>query len=159
MSDPGRPGAVRCAILTVSDVDDADTDRCGSYIRARLERAGHDVAFYDVLPEKVTKVGRVLDALTQQVDVILISGGTALSQGPHVYEVIAQRLEKPLPGFGEILRNLYFEEHGASAFYQRAIAGIYSGTVVFVVPNMIEAVKLAVRRLVLPELKQLAEAC
>lgn len=155
---PSRLAPLRCAVLSVSDAATEATDRCGSYLRARLERAGHEVVFHDVLPDQPAQIGPVLDALTQQADVVLINGGTGLTSGDRAIDVVSSRLDKRLSGFGELLRTMAFEETGASAWRLRALAGVYRRTVVFVCPDDLPLLRQATDRLILPELKAAVRA-
>jgi len=87
--------------------------------------------------------------------VILTNGGTGISGRDTTYEVVAARLEKTLPGFGELFRMLSFQEIGSGAMLSRAIGGVYRNTLVFAMPGSLNAVKLALDRLILPELRHL----
>lgn len=143
---------IRCAVLTISDTATEATDRSGSYLRAQLQRTGHEVVFYDVLPDEPAQLGPVLDALTRQADALLINGGTGLTANG-TFDAVEARLETTLPGFGELLRRLAHKGGGMSGVRLRAVAGLVRATVVFVVPADLQVVKLAWDQLVLPELK------
>jgi molybdenum cofactor biosynthesis protein B len=71
-------------------------------------------------------------------------------------DVVEAHIEKPLPGFGELFRMLSYEEIGAGAMLSRALAGVTRNTLVFAMPGSTNAVKLAMTKLILPELKHLA---
>ena len=87
------------------------------------------------------------------IDAVIVNGGTGISKRDVTIEVIAPLLEKELVGFGEIFRFLSFkEEIGSAAILSRATAGTSMGTVVFAVPGSTGAVKLAMERLILPEI-------
>ena len=87
---------------------------------------------------------------------IIFNGGTGISQRDRTYDVISRRLEKELPGFGELFRMLSFQEVGAAAMLSRATAGVYRGTVIFSTPGSPNAVQLAMEKLILPEIQHLA---
>ncbi len=89
------------------------------------------------------------------VDVLLTTGGTGVAQRDHTYEAITTMLDKPIPGFGELFRMLSFQEIGAAAMLSRACAGISQCRVVIALPGSQNAVRLAMDRLVLPELGHL----
>lgn len=150
-----RRRAVRCAVVTVSDTRTPDTDLSGSLMKARLAEAGHPVAAYHVVPDDPAAVGALLEALAGTVDAVLFNGGTGISPRDTTYEAVAGRLEKTLPGFGELFRMLSYEDVGAAAMLSRAVAGLYRGSVVFATPGSPAAVRLAMERLIVPELAHL----
>ncbi len=146
---------VHCAVVTISDTRTEETDRSGTLIRKRLMEHGHQVAHYAIVPDEPEMIGALLDELAGRVDVILTNGGTGISGRDTTYEVVAARLEKTLPGFGELFRMLSFQEIGSGAMLSRAIGGVYRNTLIFSMPGALNAVKLALDRLILPELRHL----
>jgi molybdenum cofactor biosynthesis protein B len=92
----------------------------------------------------------------EAIDAILFSGGTGLSPKDITYETIEPRLEKKISGFGEIFRNISYNEIGSSAMLSRAVAGILTSRkknkAVFLLPGSPKAVKLALEALILPEI-------
>ncbi len=147
--------AVRCAVITASDSRTVETDTSGAYILETLKRDGHTVASYEIVPDDYERIRKAIEAASAVADVILTSGGTGISQRDSTFEAIASMLEKTLPGFGEIFRNLSFEDIGPAAMLSRATAGVYRDTVIFSMPGSTAAVKLAMDRLILPELRHL----
>jgi len=148
------PSSVGCYVLTVSDTRTPDTDTSGRAIRELLEAQGHTVSGHDITrdePKDVTARvrARLADAATQ---VILTTGGTGISPRDGTFEAIDALLDKRLPGFGEIFRMLSFQEIGPAAMLSRATAGTTGRTAIFVLPGSEAAVRLAMTRLVLPEL-------
>ncbi|MBD2092905.1 MogA/MoaB family molybdenum cofactor biosynthesis protein [Microcoleus sp. FACHB-1515] len=148
---------VRCAIVTVSDTRTAETDRSGQLIRQLLEAEGHAIGFYHILPDEYDQIGDLLQTLGQRLDLdaIVFNGGTGIAPRDTTYDAIEQLLEKILPGFGELFRALSFEEIGSRAMASRAVAGVYAGKLIFSLPGSSNAVKLAMERLILPELVHL----
>ncbi len=90
-----------------------------------------------------------------EVQAILTTGGTGIAPRDVTYEVVAALLEKRLDGFGELFRMLSYEEVGPAAMLSRAIGGVYRGKVVLSMPGSPHAVRLAMEKLVLPELGHL----
>lgn len=146
---------IRCAVITVSDTRTEETDRSGSLIRNRLAQHGHEVSYYRIVPDEPKLIGQVVDGLAGKVDVVLLSGGTGISTRDRTYETIDRMLEKRLPGFGELFRMLSYEEVGAAAMLSRAVGGVYSDTLYFSMPGSLGAVKLALDKLILPEIRHL----
>ena len=91
-------------------------------------------------------------AKDRTVRAILITGGTGIAPRDRTYEAVAGLLEKRLDGFGELFRSLSYREIGAAAMLSRAVAGTWRGILLFVMPGSPAAVRLAARRLILPEL-------
>ena len=97
---------VRCAVITVSDTRNEETDKSGALIKSILAEAGHTISFYRIVPDEPDLITQLLDQLTSDVEVILLNGGTGISKRDNTYEAVTSRLEKTLPGFGEIFRVL-----------------------------------------------------
>ena len=148
------PRAVTCFVLTVSDTRTADTDTSGRAIRELLTAAGHDIASHAIVrdePEQVTSAVRAQLA-DPRVQVIITTGGTGVTSRDGTFEAVDRLLEKRLDGFGELFRMLSFQEIGTAAMLSRAVAGTAARKAIFVLPGSENAVRLALTRLVIPEL-------
>ena len=148
------PASVGCYVLTVSDTRTPETDKSGRAIRELLEGAGHTITGTTIVldePDAVTKLVEhaIADRATQ---VVITTGGTGITSRDGTFEAIDRLLDKRLDGFGELFRMLSFEEIGAAAMLSRATAGTASGTAIFALPGSENAVRLAMTRLILPEL-------
>ncbi|GIV61320.1 MAG: molybdenum cofactor biosynthesis protein B [Rhodothermaceae bacterium] len=150
-----RDVPVRCAVVTVSDTRTEETDTSGALMRRRLAEEGHDVVHYVLVPDEPDLIAEHLDVLAGEVEVILFNGGTGISRRDTTYEALSARMEKTLPGFGELFRMLSYEEIGPGAMLSRATAGVYRDTLIFATPGSTNAVRLALERLILPELRHL----
>ncbi|HEY7030164.1 MAG TPA: MogA/MoaB family molybdenum cofactor biosynthesis protein [Thermomicrobiales bacterium] len=148
------PDVVRCAVLTVSDTRTEETDTSGALIRQVLTDAGHVIADYRIVKDEPFEIRDRLAAWTSHdgVDAVLTNGGTGIANRDTTYDVIAGLLDKRLDGFGELFRMLSFAEIGAAAMLSRAVAGVYRGRVIVAMPGSTNAVRLAMERLVVPEL-------
>jgi molybdenum cofactor biosynthesis protein B len=151
------PQVVRCFVVTVSDTRTVETDASGGAICDLLTGAGHAVVGRVIVRDTP---GEVLAALEQglasdQADAVITTGGTGISRRDTTYEVVVGLLDKRIDGFGELFRSLSFQEIGASAMMSRACAGIAAGKIVIALPGSEHAVRLAMTRLVLPELGHL----
>ena len=150
-------GPVQVAIVTVSDSRTTDTDTNAHYLRAQLDAAGHQVVVYHLIKDEPDQVTEVLEKVVEsQVQIALFNGGTGLSKRDTTFDVLSRKLEKTMPGFGELFRMLSYEQVGASAMFSRATAGVYHGMVVISTPGSPAAVKLAWEKLIAPELQHLA---
>lgn len=146
---------VRCAVVTVSDTRTDETDDSGKIIVAALADGGHDSVTRRIIRDEPDQIAALLDVLTEAADVVIFNGGTGISRRDSTYEAIASKLEKTLPGFGELFRMLSYDEVGPAAMLSRAVAGVYRDTVVFSIPGSTNAVRLALDRLILPQLRHL----
>lgn len=146
--------SVRCAVLTISDTRSKEDDRSGELVRQNLSWRGHDVVAYEIVPDDAMRITAVMHAWIDGADVqaIITNGGTGIAGRDNTYEAIVSLLDKELPGFGEIFRVLSFQEIGAAAMLSRAVAGVAKDTAVFSVPGSSHAVKLAMEKLIGPEI-------
>ena len=151
---PDAAIAVKCAVLTVSDTRTPETDKSGDLMRSRLMATQHQVVEYALLKDEPEQVRQqVLAWVTRPgIDAILVNGGTGIAPRDTTYEAIAGLLTKTLPGFGELFRMLSYEQIGSRAMASRAIAGVCQSTLIFSTPGSSKAVKLAMDKLILPEL-------
>ncbi len=151
-------GPVTIGLVTVSDTRTPETDENGQYLREQFTALGHVIGDYAIVRDEPEQVAGVLDTMVAVpgMQIVIFNGGTGISPRDTTYDVIAAKLEKTLPGFGELFRLLSFEQVGAAAMLSRATAGVYRGKFVISIPGSPKAVRLAVERLILPELNHLA---
>ncbi len=152
-----RQGPVPIAIVTVSDTRTPDDDVNGAYLREQIAAAGHRVVAYRIIKDEAEQVLAVLDELAEgEARLILFNGGTGISPRDRTYDALSRKLEKVLPGFGELFRMLSYEQVGAAAMLSRATAGVYRDKVIISTPGSPAAVQLAWEKLIAPELAHLA---
>ncbi|WP_062514026.1 molybdenum cofactor biosynthesis protein B [Halobacillus sp. KGW1] len=147
--------SIRCLVLTVSDTRDERTDKSGKLIMKGLEEAGHVTSDYGIVKDEKGAIASWIHKGVEEasVDVILLNGGTGIAGRDVTVEVVDGLLDKGMPGFGEIFRMLSFtDDIGSAAILSRATAGVIKRTAVFAMPGSTGAVKLAMERLILPEL-------
>jgi len=148
------PRTVACAVVTISDTRTVDDDTSGAHIRAALGDAGHRVTSSEIIRDDAAGIvacARRL-AAADSVEAVIMSGGTGVSPRDNTYEALTGLLTRRIDGFGELFRHLSFEEIGAAAMLSRAVAGVLDGTVFFALPGSTAACRLALERLILPEL-------
>lgn len=148
------PAAVACAVLTISDTRSKETDHSGELIRQNLLWRGHEVVAYEIVPDDPAAIRVILEGWIDRegIQAVITNGGTGISGRDTTYEAIESLLAKQLPGFGEIFRMLSYAEIGAAAMLSRALAGVANGTAIFSTPGSSNAVKLAMEKLIGPEL-------
>ena len=144
-------------VITCSDTRTPETDTSGQLIQKLLKEQGHHVVSYHVVKDEP---GQILFQITlgttnDAIRAVIVNGGTGISSRDSTFEAVDEILEKRLSGFGEIFRLLTYQEIGSSAIMSRATAGIVKGRIVFSVPGSENAVRLAMKKLILPELGHL----
>lgn len=153
-SELGR--AIGCGVITISDTRTPDTDTSGALIQAAVVAAGHAVQRYALVKDEPAQiVVLVRELVAGGCQAIITNGGTGIARRDSTFEAIDALLEKRLPGFGEIFRMLSYHEIGPAAMLSRASAGLIGTTVVFCLPGSSGAVRLALDRLIIPELPHL----
>ncbi len=150
-----RIATVGCAVITVSDTRTEANDTGGQHIISRLREEGHDVKGYQLVPDSPSLVQKAISDLAREAGLVLLSGGTGISRRDNTHEAVRALLDKEIPGFGELFRSLSYQEIGAAAMLSRAIGGIYRGTVVFSMPGALPAIRLAMEKLIVPEIRHL----
>lgn len=146
-------------VITCSDTRTPDTDTSGQLIQKLLMQQGHNVAAYHLVKDEPDQIkARIAEGTgNDQVQAIIINGGTGISRRDSTFEAVDGMLEKRLDGFGEMFRFLTYQEIGSAAIMSRATAGIIKGRVLFSTPGSENAVRLAMEKLILPELGHLVK--
>ncbi|HHT7190570.1 TPA: MogA/MoaB family molybdenum cofactor biosynthesis protein [Bacillus cereus] len=149
------PKEVRCKIVTISDTRTEETDKSGQLLHALLKEAGHIVTAYEIVKDDKESIQQAVLAgyHREDVDVVLTNGGTGITKRDVTIEAVSALLDKEIVGFGELFRMIsYLEDIGSSAMLSRAIGGTIGRKVVFSMPGSSGAVRLAMNKLILPEL-------
>ena len=150
-------GPVSVAIVTVSDSRTPETDTNAVFLREQLESDRNNVIAYQIIKDEPDQVADVLDKMAgSDAQIILFNGGTGIAPRDTTFDVLNRKLEKILPGFGELFRMFSYDQVGAAAMLSRATAGVYRGKVVISTPGSNAAVRLAWEKLIGPELEHLA---
>jgi len=126
-------------------------DESGQIIVDMLEKAKHKTV-YCLLKDDRLDIETGLMVLLEQADAAIVCGGTGLTASDVTIEAVAPMLEKTIPGFGELFRILSYEEVGTASVLSRAMAGVVEGKAVFCIPGSPNAAKLAVSKIIVPEL-------
>jgi len=144
-------------VITVSDTRTLETDTGGQTIVDLLTASGHQVVQRHILRDEPDPMRRLLADLSQQpdVDAILMTGGTGLGSRDQTFETVSGLLTKPLPGYGELFRMLSYAEIGPAAMLSRAVGGLLGRVLLLTMPGSQAGVRLAMEKLILPELGHL----
>jgi molybdopterin adenylyltransferase len=148
------PEAIRIGVLTISDTRGEAADLSGALIKELLIQAGHHVRkFAIVRDEPDAIITTVLEWVSlPDLAAVITTGGTGIAPRDQTPEALNSIFERKLEGFGELFRMLSFQEVGSAAMLSRAIAGTVGGKPVFALPGSRNAVRLAIERLILPEI-------
>ncbi len=148
------PKTTRCFVLTISDTRTEATDGGGRAIVDLLVESEHQVLGKAIVPDDADQVRHAVEKqlANPEVQAVIVTGGTGISARDGTFEVLTGLLEKRIDGFGELFRSLSYQEIGPAAMLSRACAGLAHGTIVISVPGSENAVRLAMTKLVLPEL-------
>jgi len=148
---------VQVAVVTVSDTRTPETDISGQLLREQLASDGHTITFYRIVPDDGNAIRAALAETveTEGCDGIIFNGGTGISRRDTTFDVIDGLLDKRLPGFGELFRALSYADIGPAAMLSRATAGTYHQRLVISIPGSSAAVRLALDKLIRPELAHL----
>ncbi|MBW2288165.1 MAG: MogA/MoaB family molybdenum cofactor biosynthesis protein [Deltaproteobacteria bacterium] len=149
---------VPTAVLTVSDTRTPETDTGGDRVAELLVGAGHPVVSREIVPDAAPQITAATRACLarDEVRAVILTGGTGVAPRDVTPEAVEPLLDRVVPGFGELFRMLSYQDIGSAALLSRALAGLVGGKLVFVVPGSRGAVKLAMERLILPEIGHLA---
>jgi molybdenum cofactor biosynthesis protein B len=151
------PETVGCFVLTISDTKTPETDTGGMAIRELLGAAGHPVIGSAIVRDEPADVQRIVReaCANPAVRAVILTGGTGITSRDSTFEAVEALLDKRLPGFGELFRMLSYQEVGAAAMLSRAQMGICARRIVVSLPGSPGACRLALEKLLIPELPHL----
>ena len=151
------PRTVGCYIITISDTRTDETDTAGRAIGDLLRQAGHEVTGQTIVKDDPDLVRGTIERqlANPAVQAIIMTGGTGITSRDSTYEAVSGLFDKRLDGFGELFRMLSYQQVGSAAMLSRACAGLVAGRIVVALPGSENAVRLAMERLLIPELGHL----
>jgi molybdenum cofactor biosynthesis protein B len=151
------PSSVTCFVLTISDTRTEHNDTSGRAIVELLETNGHRVSGRRIVRDDPAAIREMLLAElgNPATQIIITTGGTGITSRDSTYEVVSGLLDKRLDGFGELFRVASYQEIGPAAMLSRACAGTADGKLILSLPGSENAVRLAMTKLILPELGHL----
>jgi len=155
------PTPLRIAIITVSDTRTLETDKSGGLLMDELLAAGHVIALRKIVKDDLDLIRSALSfgIDTPEIDVVITTGGTGITQRDVTPDALAPLITKAIPGFGELFRWLSYADIGASTIQSRAEAGLCGTTLVFMLPGSTGAVRLALDKILLPQLDARTKPC
>lgn len=147
---------LKIGIVTASDTRTPENDKSGTVIREMFEGAGHKVAYYEIVPDAPSKIAHAIVTHLPELDAVVVNGGTGLAPRDVSADVVRSLIEKEIEGFGELFRMLSFQEIGAAAMVSRAVAGVRHGKFIAALPGSTGACRLAMEKLILPQIGHIA---
>jgi len=134
---------VRIALLTISDTRNLEQDSSGDILEQRLTEAGHILAARQIVRDEMSQIVSRLHAWIDdpEMDCVITTGGTGLTGRDITPEALERVQDKPIPGFGELFRQLSYEKIGTSTIQSRACGCVARGTYIFALPGSNGAVK------------------
>jgi molybdopterin adenylyltransferase len=153
------PKKVDVGIITVSSTRSITEDKSGQWISKRVKKEGHTLVLHRVIPDQTEEITQTLhETITDYgAQVILITGGTGISNKDVTIEAVRPFFKKELTAFGALFAQLSFEQIDSAALLSRATAGVIGTTIVFCMPGSFKACKLACKALIFPELGHLVK--
>lgn len=148
------PTSVGCMVVTVSDSRNRESDESGDLICQQLETGGHRLLDRMIVRNSPLEIESAIirGMRNEEVDAIILNGGTGISPRDNTADVVEEYLDKALDGFGELFRYLSYAEIGPAAMLSRAVGGLAGGKILLSIPGSPGAVSLAMEKLILPEL-------
>lgn len=151
------PKTVRCAVVTISDTRTLGTDRGGLLIVEMLTAGGHEITDRRIVRDDPQEIEPMLLKLADPAvtDAVLMTGGTGIAARDRTFETVSGLLTKAMPGYGELFRMLSYEDIGPAAMLSRAVGGVLNNVIVLTMPGSVAAVRLAMEKLIVPEIGHL----
>lgn len=137
-------------IITLSDSRTIETDESGHLIKELLEADGHKVISHVVIPDEESKLLSAIRGVN--ADVIITNGGTGVARRDITTESVEMLFDKKMPSFNALFAQLSYADVGSAALLSRATAGIMGKTAIFSLPGSPKACRLAMIKLILPEI-------
>ncbi len=153
--------ALGATVLTVSDTRTFETDKSGTLLSETLVARGHRLVERAIVKDDLATIRGRIEAWVKdpRVEVVLVTGGTGITHRDVTPEALAPLVTKPIPGFGELFRWLSYADIGAATIQSRAEAALCGATLVFLLPGSTGAVKLALEKIIVPQLDSRTRPC
>ena len=161
-SDPSAPQRfVNIAVLTVSDTRTLDSDSSGAYLQQILQQEGHHLADRKLVIDDIYQMRAIISAWIADpaVEVIITTGGTGFTGRDSTPEALAPLFDKHIEGFGELFRQLSYEEIGTSTVQSRCLAGLSNNTAIFCLPGSTGACKTGWNGIISQQLDSTFQPC
>ena len=149
------------AVLTASDTRTLEEDTSGQLLSDRLTEAGHQLAAREIVPDNIYLIRTLVSQwiADESIDIIISTGGTGLTGRDGTPEAVEVLFDKKIQGFGELFRQLSYEEIATSTIQSRVTAGVANGTYIFCLPGSSGACRTAWDRILAAQLDLRSKPC
>lgn len=146
--------ALNCAVLTISDSRTLKEDTSGALLVELIDAAGHRLADRNLVRDDVYQVRAVVSAwiADPEVQVVISTGGTGFTGRDSTPEALTPLFDKTIDGFGELFRQVSYDEIGASTIQSRCVGGLANATLIFALPGSSNAVRTGWEKILKPQL-------
>lgn len=125
------------AVLVCSDsvAKGKKKDSSGKIIAEKLEKLGLTISQYDIIPDEVREIQKIVNQLcNKKTDLIILTGGTGLSNKDVTPEAIIPLIDRRIPGIEEAIRS-YGQERTPFAMLSRSVVGFKGETLIMALPG------------------------
>lgn len=145
---------LNCAVLTISDTRTLDDDKSGTWLSDALQASGHDLVERDIVKDDIYAIRALVSKwiADDNVQTIITTGGTGFTGRDSTPEAVSPLLDKEISGFGELFRQISYDEIGSSTIQSRAVGGLANATLIFCLPGSSNAVKTGWERILVNQL-------
>ena len=149
------------AVLTASDTRTLEEDTSGQLLSDRLTEAGHQLAAREIVPDDIYLIRALVSRWIsdESIDIVISTGGTGLTGRDGTPEAVEVLFDKKIQGFGELFRQLSYEEIATSTIQSRVTAGVANGTYIFCLPGSSGACRMAWDRILAAQLDLRSKPC
>ena len=149
------------AVLTLSDTRTHEEDTSGQLLEDSLKAAGHHLAARELCKDDIYKSRAIVSnwILDEWVDVVITTGGTGLTGRDSTPEALEPLFDRTIEGFGELFRQVSYEEIGTSTIQSRALGGLANKTLIFCLPGSTGACRTGWNRILQEQLDSRHKPC
>ena len=152
---------VNVAVLTISDTRSFETDTSGSWLQQVIEADGHHLLDRKIVIDDVYQMRAIVSnwIADSEVEVVITTGGTGFTGRDSTPEALAPIFDKHIEGFGQLFRQLSYDEIGTSTIQSRCLAGLANNTAIFCLPGSTGACKTGWNGILRQQLNSTFEPC
>ncbi len=145
---------LNCAVLTISDTRSLKDDKSGDYLKNALAASGHKVCARELVKDDIYQIRAIISQwiADDELQTIITTGGTGFTGRDSTPEAITPLLDKQINGFGELFRQISYDEIGSSTIQSRAIGGLANATLIFCLPGSSNAVRTGWEKILINQL-------
>ena len=152
---------LKIAVLTISDTRCFQTDSSGSWLQEAIENDGHELVDRKIVVDDIYQMRAIASSwiADEDVEVVITTGGTGFTGRDSTPEALAPIFDKHIEGFGELFRQLSYDEIGTSTVQSRCLAGLANRTAIFCLPGSTGACKTGWNGIIREQLDSTFEPC